>query len=315
MNVSQLKYIVSVDSERNFARAAKLCHVAQPTLSKEIQKLEHKLDVMIFDRTRTPVVPTRKGVKLIEQARCILKEVSRFQILAESEQNDLSGECILGICPSIAPYLLPLFLPDFGNTHPKLNIHIREMPVDAITQALLNEDIDAAICCLPEKENAFYQFKVGDEPYVAYVSEDNPLFGEASVDMNIAIKHGLHLASDVIEQIGSQLGSCNPLMNMDTANLIMESGSLETMRRFVELGKGITLIPRLASLYMGQRRRRYVRDVLQPLPKRKIVLATRRGFQKRDVLSSLNKSVRQAFELGMKQTDQLDLFPKRVVNS
>ncbi len=292
MNVSQLKYIVSVDNERNFARAARACHVAQPTLSKEIQKLESKLDVMIFDRSRTPVIPTARGVKLIAQARQVLMEIDRFECLAMNQERELTGSLNLGVCPTVAPYLLPLFLPQFSEQHPKLQIILKEMPLSSLQQALVSETLDAAICVKQECAKQLYQLDLGKEPYLAYVSERNPLYQQRSISFEQAIANGLQIASDLIDQI--QFGANNEqhVRFRDTANLILEFGSLETLRRFVELGDGITLIPSLASLYMGERRKRHLREIESPQLHRNLVLSTRRGFHKREILDHLRSAIK-----------------------
>ena len=59
----QLEYIIAVDNYRHFAKAAENCFVTQPTLSMQIQKLEDQLGVIIFDRSKQPVVPTEIGKK------------------------------------------------------------------------------------------------------------------------------------------------------------------------------------------------------------------------------------------------------------
>ena len=77
ITLTQLEYVVAVDEFRHFATAADKCFVTQPTLSMQIKKLEDDLGVIIFDRSRQPVVPTDIGYKLIEQARTVLASAQR----------------------------------------------------------------------------------------------------------------------------------------------------------------------------------------------------------------------------------------------
>ena len=78
ITLTQLEYIVAIDEYRHFATAAEKCFVTQPTLSMQIKKLEDELGVIIFDRSRQPVVPTDIGAKLIEQARTALSSTERI---------------------------------------------------------------------------------------------------------------------------------------------------------------------------------------------------------------------------------------------
>ena len=73
MTLTQLSYIVAVDKYRHFATAAQKIYITQPTLSMQIQKLEDELNVLIFDRSKSPVIPTEVGIKIIDQAKIILR--------------------------------------------------------------------------------------------------------------------------------------------------------------------------------------------------------------------------------------------------
>jgi len=79
MTLTQLEYIVAVDTWHSFTDAAHHCFVTQPTLSMQIQKLEHELGIVIFDRSRAPVVATDEGKAVNDQARVVLHETSRLK--------------------------------------------------------------------------------------------------------------------------------------------------------------------------------------------------------------------------------------------
>ena len=113
MNLQQLEYILAVDTWKHFSTAASKCHVTQPTLSMMIQKLEEELEVKIFDRSKQPVVTTAIGLTVVEQARMILGEVSNLRKVVAEQKVTVSGELRIGIIPTLAPYLLPLFLHGF----------------------------------------------------------------------------------------------------------------------------------------------------------------------------------------------------------
>src|SRR6202007_3396228 len=120
MNLQQLEYIIAVDQYRHFVTAAEKSFVTQATLSMMIKKLEDELDVKIFDRTKQPVVPTEIGEKLIRQARIIISESKKLREIIKTEAKEISGELRVGIIPTIAPQLLPLFLSSFLKKYPKV---------------------------------------------------------------------------------------------------------------------------------------------------------------------------------------------------
>src|SRR5690606_20767839 len=105
VTITQLEYILAVDRLRHFGKAAKACHVSQPSLSMQIQKAESLLGVVIFDRDKQPVIPTDKGALIIEQARAVLREHAKLHQLSRSAAGEISGPFTLGVIPTLAPYL------------------------------------------------------------------------------------------------------------------------------------------------------------------------------------------------------------------
>src|SRR5689334_7996554 len=127
MNFQQLEYIIAVDKERHFVHAAESCHVTQATLSMMIRKLEEELGVKLFDRSRQPVIPTEVGMKIIHQSKKILSERNKLNEIVFEEQNEIQGDLRIGIIPTLAPYLLPLFLNHFLKTYPKVTLQVSEL--------------------------------------------------------------------------------------------------------------------------------------------------------------------------------------------
>ena len=145
MTVQQLQYIVAIDAHRHFARAAEACFVTQPTLSSMVKKLEEELGVVLFDRSRMPVVPTEEGRAIIDQARSVLKEVQVLKDLANATRGEHGGELRIGMIPTLAPYLLPLFLGELLRLHPKMHVSVEELTTEAITDRLEHGQLDVGV--------------------------------------------------------------------------------------------------------------------------------------------------------------------------
>jgi len=122
MTLTQLTYIVAVDTYRHFATAAEKSFVTQPTLSMQIQKLEDELGVFIFDRSKQPVIPTEVGAKIVQQARLILKEASQIQNIIDDNKDELDGTFRIGIIPTVASSLIPRFLHSFTKKYPGIQL-------------------------------------------------------------------------------------------------------------------------------------------------------------------------------------------------
>jgi LysR family hydrogen peroxide-inducible transcriptional activator len=132
MNFQQLEYIVALDTYKHFGKAAEKCFVTQATLSMMIKKFETELDIILFDRSHQPIVPTEAGIAIIEQARAILKETAQIKLLSKEIKTGLQGELRIGIIPTLAPYLLPLFLPQFLAAHGSIKLKIIEQTTEQL---------------------------------------------------------------------------------------------------------------------------------------------------------------------------------------
>ncbi|RYG43842.1 MAG: LysR family transcriptional regulator, partial [Chitinophagaceae bacterium] len=152
MTLVQLEYVVALDRHRHFAVAASHCFVTQPTLSMQIHKLEQELGLKIFDRTKQPVMPTEPGMAIIEHAKKILAERDAMTEMLNTRKGILSGELKVGIIPTLAPYLLPLFAQQFAKKYPQVKLIIHEMMTDLIVTRLREGKIDAGILVTPLQE-------------------------------------------------------------------------------------------------------------------------------------------------------------------
>ena len=139
MTLTQLEYIVALDTHRHFVLASEKCFVTQPTLSMQIQKLEEELGVKIFDRTKQPVIPTEIGASIIAQARVVLRDAGLIRQLISEQKDSMSGEIRIGIIPTIAPYLLPPLFKNIREKYPQVNLVVREIITEEIVQELKNK--------------------------------------------------------------------------------------------------------------------------------------------------------------------------------
>src|SRR5690606_8130436 len=176
MTLQQLEYIVAVFVEKSFSKASEKCFVTQPTLSMQIQKLEEQLGVTIFDRSRHPVIPTAVGSEVIAQARTVLTESKRLLELVENTKGEVTGELRVGIIPTVAPYLIPLFLSGFLKNYPGIKLILNEMPTEQIVSQLKLDQIDAGILVTPLKDVQIKETPLYYEPFVAYVSPKSAIY-------------------------------------------------------------------------------------------------------------------------------------------
>lgn len=292
MNFNQLEYIVSVDRHRNFAKAADECDIAQSTLSREIQRLEKEFKIMIFDRSRHPVVPTLKGIDLINQAKKILEEQEHFISIASQKNNKPSGEFRLGIIPGLAPYLLPLFTQHLSQKYPDLNLKIFEIGPKEMEEFFKNDRLDGALTIAPFFKKGFYEEPLFEERFVLYINSKHKLSEQNIINLHDIPFDELILQEDIKEFLLNKdsLQQKLPIPTKKLKNIAFENGSLETIRKIIERNGGLTLLPHLATLYMGERRIKMVREI-EPTLSRTIIFVTPRGFEKNRITKVIRKEI------------------------
>src|SRR5688500_12720731 len=180
MTIQQLRYVVTLDQERHFARAADLCSVTQPGLTIQLKNLEEEIGVKIFDRSRVPLSPTALGEEIIEKAKKVLREIESIQNLIIHKKNDLQGVLNVGVIPTISPYLVPLFIRELELAMPKMKFTIKESSTVDLMKTLETGKIDVAIMSTPTGNASLKEFPVFQEPFVAYLHPQHPGLKEKS---------------------------------------------------------------------------------------------------------------------------------------
>lgn len=293
MTLQQLEYILAVNQFRHFAKAAEYCRVTQPTLSAMIQKLEEELDTRIFDRSQQPVCPTPVGILIIEQAQKILVQANRIKNIIEEEKHSLTGTFKLGILPTVAPYLLPRFFPQLMKKYPDLDIRVVEMKTNDIKKALQTGEIDAGIVASLAGMEELQQTPLFYEQFFVYVSRKDILFNSEVIRTSDLNGEQLWLL-DEGHCFRDQLVRFCQMKSARASQLAYHLGSMETFMRMVESGKGVTFIPELAVLQLGDIQKELVRPFAIPCPTRQIVMLTNKNFIRHTLLEALTKEIKSS---------------------
>ncbi len=302
MTIVQLGYIVAVDNLRHFADAAEFCHVTQPTLSMQIQKMEHELGIKIFDRSKQPVLPTEAGRDIIAQARKILAECDVMKNIVDARNGIHSGELKVGIIPTLAPYLIPMFVQAFTGKYPKVKLHVNELTTENIVHRLREGRLDVAILVTPLNESGIREQVMFYEKLVAYVSKKNRLFKKQYVLSKDIDPEKLWLLEEG-HCFRSQIVNLCELQKAGKqgSHFEYEAGSIETLRKMVELNDGITILPELATMDLRASQLQLIREFRSPAPMREVSLVVHRDFVKkklveifrREVVASLPEKIRK----------------------
>jgi len=245
MNLRDLEYLLAIDEERHFNRAAGRCFVSQPTLSGQLKKLEAELGVQLVERSNRQVVMTDAGNAIAAQARRVINNAHEIRNIAESFHNPFAGELKLGLIPTVAPYLLPLIMPELTRQLPQLRIWLYEQQTHVLLEKLARGEYDLLVLALPVSgDNAFTSIELFSEPFLLAVAKGVPIANNKQLQLSDL--NGLELM--LLEE-----GHCLRDHALDACTLAgaresthFHATSLETLRHMVGEGMGMTLMPQLA---------------------------------------------------------------------
>jgi LysR family hydrogen peroxide-inducible transcriptional activator len=295
ITLTQLEYITAVDTYRHFGKAAEACFITQPTLSMQIKKLEEDLEIIIFDRSKQPLIPTDVGIKIIEQARVALKQADEINNIVKEHKNQVSGMLRIGIIPTLAPYLLPIFVGNYKKKYPNIFIKVVEATTENII-TLLNKDlIDVGILVTPLKEEKIIEKPLFYEEMLIYANSGHKLHTQKEINVKDIATPEIWLLSDGHCFRDQVINLCSYLGTTDSQlPFHFEAGSLETLMNIIDKEGGITLIPELAKATMSQKRAYNVKNFTNVKPLREVRLVYSRHFAKHKLINLLWREIKES---------------------
>lgn len=287
MTLQQLEYVIALNTYRHFVTAAEKCFVTQPTITIQVKKLEEEIGFSIFNKSKSPFVPTDLGAIFIKKAEVIVREVIDLKNMVSKELDNLDGSFRIGVIPTISPYLIPLISGSFSKKYPNTFLEIDEMQSENIISALQKKEIDIGILVSPLDEPFIREVKMYNEPFVFYGQKKD--FAENQ--KTISVKE--------IEQLDNvwllESGHCfrNQVLNICNSsetnkNIKFQSGSIEALKRMVDNYGGFTLVPEMA---INKNDKGCNIQFEEPKPIREVSLAIHHSFSKDALIDALRLEI------------------------
>lgn len=289
MTLNELRYIVAVARERNFRRAAEKSFVSQPALSLAIKKLEDELGVPLFERKTSEVTMTPVGERIVEQAARVLDEAARIRDIAQQGSDQLTGALRLGAIHTIGPYLLPDLITVLSQVAPRMPLEVEENTTANLEIQLRSGAVDAAIIALPFDVPGVETLALYDEKFMvvvpsghAWASKKAIAATELSDEKVLLLNSGHCFSNQVIE-------ACPQLSRKGE---VLQGNSLETIRNMVASGLGVTVLPCSAASQRYDNPMIKVIPFQNPVPVRRVALATRKSFVRVEAVAALAEAIR-----------------------
>lgn len=273
MELHQLRYALAVQKSGNFSRAAKECHVSQPSLSQQIQKLESELGVRLFTRLKRNAVTTPAGEALLDRAARIFAELDMAAREVKDHGSAVKGSVKIGILPTIAPYLLPPLLATFSSKYPTVEVIVHETMTSHLVEMAASCEIDIAILSLPISDDRLAKEKLFTEELLLALPPGHPFLSRRRIRISdleserfILLQEG-HCLGDQTVRFCDR-GGMHPAV-------IFRAAQIETILGLVAIGFGISLIPAMAR-HSTQNPQPLFVSLAEPRPSRQIGAVWRR---------------------------------------
>ncbi|GAX88942.1 LysR family transcriptional regulator [Effusibacillus lacus] len=286
MELRQLQYVLKVAEERSFSRAAEKLHIAQPSLSQQILKLEQQLGVKLFDRTSTPLDLTFAGERFVATAGRILDLTDQLRREMEDVANLKKGRLVIGSLPITGAHVLPLVLPVFQKKFPGIEAVLVEDTTEELETLTVKGKTDITLLTLPLGEPSLVYEPILKEEILLAVPPGHPLAKKTArksgmkgkpVRVNLAslrrepfilLKQGQgfrQIVLDLCREAGFE------------PQIAFESSNIETVQSLVAAGMGITLVPEMVARSGWTSIRPIYMQLAEPVPTRTLVVAYREG--------------------------------------
>jgi LysR family hydrogen peroxide-inducible transcriptional activator len=244
MEFHQLRYFLAVARTRNFSRAAEQCHVAQPSLSQQIMKLEAELDEKLFERTKRDVTLTPAGELLRAHAERVIEEVELARDGIREVRGLLRGRVVLGALPTVAPYFLPARLRRFAEKHPGIEVVVHEDTTAQLALAVMAKEIDVALISLPVERAGLVAEEWFDEQLLVAMPAKHPLAKRRRLTLDDLESEAFILMKEGHCLAGQALQFCR--LNGFAPRVSFRSAQIETVLAFVAAGWGVSIVPEMA---------------------------------------------------------------------
>lgn len=241
MELRQIEYFCMVGKLHSFTRAAEQLHVAQPSITQAVRKMEQELDVQLFDRSKKRTALTHEGEAFLSRMEKMLSDFQQAVREVKDFKNLRKGTVRLGVPPMIEAYLFPDIFSCFKNTYPGLQLIASEETSSLETASKLERgELDLAIIILPEHSETLHTLPIIQEQLVLCMPPNHPLRRQKSVHFDQLKNEQFIMLKEGSFQNQAVISRC--LHHHFTPNTIFSSNQIKTIKGLIANGSGISLL-------------------------------------------------------------------------
>jgi DNA-binding transcriptional LysR family regulator len=245
MHLQDLNVFVTVATERSFSKAAKKLHRTQPAVSQAIHRIEEELGDRLFDRSSRNGSLTEAGVLLREHAVRLLRMAAEAEAAVRELQQVRRGRVLIGANEAAVHSVLPM-VQRFAEAHPSAQVEVRRVPSRQMATELLQRTLDFGVLTFQPAEKGLQSISLGSDELVMLAHPQHPLASRKRVTIEevgreVVIAH--NDPSPTRERVLRLYERRHAPINIQIA-----LPSLDGIKRAVEMGLGVAVLPRRCAL-------------------------------------------------------------------
>ena len=252
MDLAELRVFLAVAAERSFSRAAERLHRTQPAVSQAIRRLEDELDERLFDRSSKGGRLTEAGELLLDYAQRLVQLKSEAESAVRELQDLRRGRVLIGANEGAVHVLLPV-VERFRADHPHAQVEVRRVSARQVAGEVLGRALDFGVLTFAPRERGLRSLPLGEDELVMLIHPRHPLAARPRITMEefgrqTVIAH--NEASPARERVLRLYEQ-----RRTSINIQIGLPSLDGIKRAVEMGLGVALLPKrcaVAEIARGQ---------------------------------------------------------------
>lgn len=291
MTINQLHYVLVLSKHGNFKRASEQLEISQPALSLQVQKLEEEIGFKLFNRTSNPIEVTEDGKLFLFKTQEVLTGVKQLQNFSAEIKEDYNGKLTIGIIPTLAPFLVPLFIESIEEDYPNLQLIIKEQITEQVVNNVRTGDLDVGIISTPINIYGIKSIPLFYERFYVYTSGENYATKEFKLeDINYDKLWLLDEGNCFRDQINN---FCDLKLVREGKKLIYESNSIDALIRIVDTKGGMTILPELTSLCLNEYQEENLKNISGKPKAREIGLIVTNKYDKERYIQVLEEYIKK----------------------
>lgn len=311
MTLTQLEYALAVAKSGNFKRAAEKKHISQPALSMQIRKLEDEVGTRLFNRSGNPVVPTSDGESFLERAQEIIRATNRLATFFQNQSGTFNGILKIGVIPTLAPFLIPLFADQLQRDYREFKLDIHELITEKVLNGVRSGDLDVGIISTPIHAFGINSIPLFYEKFFFYTTENRPN-SKLEINLNEINYKNLWLLEEgncFRDQINNFCDLNEIRKNKD---FVYHSNSIDALIRIVDTKGGLTILPELSTLCLSASQEENVR-VIHGIPKaREISMVIPHHYDKERYIDKLKEYIQANIPKSMLSREKLEIVDPEI---